>query len=110
MTPLLLHAALALVASETQHRHDGGGWPYTPPSFPESCLGEFSFCNSSRSCVLVSWAPATRAPADNSTLLCMLVLASAVPCTANCAAGNTSLPVLMISVALSCMHLGAAHT
>jgi hypothetical protein len=39
---------------EKQHRHDGGGWPYTPPSFPDSCLGEYSFCNSTGSCVLDS--------------------------------------------------------
>lgn len=37
---------------EKQHRHDGGGWPYTPPAFPDRCLGEFSFCNNTGSCVL----------------------------------------------------------
>ena len=39
---------------EPQHRHDGGGFPYTPPSYPDSCLGEYSFCNTTGACVLDS--------------------------------------------------------
>ena len=57
---------------EPQHRHDGGGFPYTPPSFPDSCLGEFSFCSATGACVLDSANATMCAACKKGQYLCPL--------------------------------------
>jgi beta-glucosidase len=53
VTPALVLVVLPAAVSGQPHRRDTA-WPYVPPSFPDGCLGEYSFCNSSGSCTLNS--------------------------------------------------------
>ena len=74
--------------NETQHRHEGGGFPYTPPAYPDACLGEYSFC-----------AP----PASGA---CVLDAANATMCSA-CKAGEYLCPGPALVCAASAAAYGA---
>eukprot|EP01044_Picomonas_judraskeda_P013817 COSAG03_NODE_2129_length_3093_cov_5.664329_3_plen_384_part_00 len=76
---------------EKQHRHDGGGWPYTPPAFPDRCLGEFSFCNSTGSCVLDAANETMCRACKNGEYLCP---GPALVCAGSAAAYRTACPGL----------------
>ena len=50
----LLLSLLATAQAEPQWHRNDAAWPYIPPSFPDACLGEYSYCNCSGACVLDS--------------------------------------------------------